>query len=294
MDSATTRRLAFIRYIYTVGIAQSRQPEPMSAVCVLSFHDSIELFLQLSSEVLNVGSNQPGFLGYWDILSKKTSTPVSQKESMRRLNKSRVALKHHGTLPSRLDIEAFRASVSSFFAENTPLIFGVDLDSVSLVDLIVADGARNALRDAQTELDSGNLLECLDQCAVSFAKLVDDYEDRKSSQYGQSPFFFGRDMHSLDSFSMGIRGDIGRFVDQVKESIDAMQSAIRILSLGLDYRQFIKFDLYTPTVYHTLSGTGMMRHRGSSEVTQEECRFCIDFVIDSALQLQDNDYTLPQ
>ena len=264
----------------------------MSSVSVLSFHDCVELFLQLASEVLDTGARQPSFMDYWDLLSTKTATPVTQKESMRRLNRSRVALKHHGTMPSRLDIESFRASVTSFFAENTPLIFGVDFDSISLTDLVACDESRIALQDAAAKLNAGELLECLDQCAIAFEKLIVDYEDRKKSQYGKSPFYFGREMRFLDSFFMKIQGDLGRFVDQVKESIEAMQSAIRILSLGLDYRQFIKFNLYTPTVYHSSAGMGLLRTSRSSQITRDECRFCIDFVINSALELQDMDYTL--
>jgi len=41
------------------------------------------------------------------------------------MNKARVALKHHGTFPSRLDIESFRASTASLSEDNTPLVFGV-------------------------------------------------------------------------------------------------------------------------------------------------------------------------
>lgn len=55
---------------------------------------------------------------------------------MKRLNKARVQLKHYGTSPSKLDIEAFRATVTNFFDENTPKIFGIDFSSVSLVDLV--------------------------------------------------------------------------------------------------------------------------------------------------------------
>ncbi|HBX87013.1 MAG TPA: hypothetical protein DEG09_00170 [Marinilabiliaceae bacterium] len=94
------QRLAFIKYLYTVAVEQSKQPEPLSSSSILSFHNSIELFLQLASEYLDVGSKSPGFMDYWELLEPKlTEGGLTQKESMRRLNKARVALKHHGTLP---------------------------------------------------------------------------------------------------------------------------------------------------------------------------------------------------
>jgi len=53
---------------------------------------------------------------YWDLnlikqglQKKEMEGELTQKESMRRLNRARVALKHHGTMPSKLDIEVSAA-----------------------------------------------------------------------------------------------------------------------------------------------------------------------------------------
>lgn len=98
---STLQRLSFAKYLYTLAIEQSRLPEIQAAASVLTFHDSIEFFLQIASEHLNAGKGQPSFLDYWDILSPKiTGAGLPQKESMRRLNKARVSLKHSGTFPS--------------------------------------------------------------------------------------------------------------------------------------------------------------------------------------------------
>src|SRR5436309_12583636 len=69
VDPTTLSRLAFIRYLYTVGLQQSGQPEPLNSSAILTLHDSVELFLQLASEFLNAHpkANQD-FNGYWDIL----------------------------------------------------------------------------------------------------------------------------------------------------------------------------------------------------------------------------------
>jgi len=122
LDHTVVKRLAFTKYLYQTAVAQSRAPSPLSCASLLTMHDAVELFLQLASEHLNAGSGHPGFMDYWDILNKKLDpNELEQKESMRRLNKARVALKHHGTFPSDLDIEAFRASVTAFFKGFIPL-----------------------------------------------------------------------------------------------------------------------------------------------------------------------------
>jgi hypothetical protein len=45
-----TRRLAFVRYLYDLAAEQSRKPEPMAMAAVLTWHDAVEMFLQIVAE----------------------------------------------------------------------------------------------------------------------------------------------------------------------------------------------------------------------------------------------------
>ncbi len=293
LAESTMQRLAFIRYLYSIAVEQSQQPEPLGAASILTFHDSIELFLQLASEHLNVGTKRPGFMNYWDLLEPKLPTGgLAQRESMRRLNKSRVALKHHGTFPSKLDIEAFRASATNFFEENAPLVFGIEFSSISMVNLVKCAEARSSLEGASKLIEEGKAEDALDKIAIAFAQLIDDYENRKRTRFGRSPFFFGESLTFESSFFMGIRDHkFAGFVDKVKDSLEAMQSAMKILSLGLDYRRYVKFRLLTPFVTRVLNGDyALSRSRRDEPRSIEECHFCNDFVIESAIHLQDFDF----
>lgn len=200
-----TRRLAFIKYLVTIGNQQVKQPEPLASAALLTFHDAVELFLQLTSEHVNAGSSQPNFMDYWGLINPKlVPDELPQRESMRRMNKARVALKHHGTLPSRFDLEDFNASVNRFFEQSTPLVFGVSLDSVSLVDFVACDEAKASLQQATAALEAGDLRKGIEACAEAFDDLISDYEKRKQGRFGQSPFFFGESLSFLSSSDMGI------------------------------------------------------------------------------------------
>ena len=199
------RRLAFVKYLYQLGIGQSRSPEPFAAAALLTFHDAIELFLQLASEYCNVGKGHPAFLEYWDFINPKLEGgELAQKESMRRLNKARVALKHHGTLPSKLDLEAFRAATVGFFADNTPLVFGVELAEVSMVEFVQPEKARNHLAMAQQATKESELEVARENVALAFYFMVSDYEDRKRYGFYRSPFDFGEGTGLRSSFSLGL------------------------------------------------------------------------------------------
>lgn len=296
LDHNDIRRLAFIKHLLGMAVSQSRAPEPLSSASLLTFHDAVELFLQLASEHLNAGGERLNFMEYWGAI-KQSGKELSQQESMRRLNKARVALKHHGNLPSRLDIEAFRASATSFFEENTPNIFGITLSEVSLVEFVQPEKAREMLKEAQTALERNEVGLAIEQIAISFVIMVDDYEARKRNSFGRSPFFFGKDLAFHDSFFMGLKGNgrefdkLGEFVDRVKDSIEAIQEAVKMMALGIDYRRYSRFKLLTPPVtkWPTI---GVKRERSTAQVTREDADFCFDFVIEMALTLLEFDYSV--
>lgn len=301
IDPSVIRRLAFIRYLFGLGVGQSRAPEPLASASLLTFHDSVELFLLVASEHLNVGAAQLSFMDYWAQLSQKlpNGCELPQKEAMRRLNKSRVALKHHGTLPSKLDVDAFRAATGAFFLDSTPLVFGKSFDEISRTEFVTPDPARDKLKAAEQELDSDDLKSALCNIAIAFAEIINDYEDRKRGQYGDSPFFFGHDLTFQNSFFMGLDRAglpqrLGEFADRVKESIDMMQDAIRMLALGLDYRRYSRFQLHAPYVTRMPSGSyHVQRDSRGSIAKKEDVRFCIDFVIETAVHLREFDYDVP-
>lgn len=289
----TVRRLSLIKYLFEVGVQRSYQPEPANATSVLTLHDSVELFLQLACEHSGIFAGDTGFMEYWEVLKDELQADLPQAESMRRLNKSRVDLKHHGILPSKLDIEGFRASASNFFKESTPMIFSIEFESLSLVDLVSSQEVRVTLREAKKQFDAGQTEEASEKIALAFVQVVNDYENKKKSEFGSSPFFFGEDMTFESSFARGI-DDLYRFAEKVSRSLQAIQSAMKILSLGIDYRRYSRFRLLTPTVRQASDGTSHFYSTRTTKMTREEFDFSLDFVVSSALRLQEFDYELPR
>jgi len=310
-DESFIQRLAFIRYLYSMAVEQSRQPEPIGAVSILTFHDSVELFLQLAYQHLNVGTekNIP-FMKYFDVMEPKLAgAKLVQKVSMGRLNNARVSLKHHGTLPATQSIEEFRASVTNFFEENTPLVFGLEFGSISMANLVKCAEARSSLEEANRLIQEGKTNDAMDKIALAFAQLVGDYEERGRTRYGHSPFNFGESLTFESAFLMGIDDrNLGKFVDKVKDSIEALRTAVKSLSLGLDYRRHVKFRRLTPHVIRFIGGDRyevvnigrnevlslsigdhqeVVKLGRSEPLSIEECRFCYDFVIESAIRLQE-------
>jgi len=173
----------------------------------------------------------------------------------------------------------------------------VNFSEISLIELVKCQNAKSTLKESQQMLSENKLDEALDKVAIAFEQLIDDYEVRKTDEWGRSPFFFGRRMDFLSSFFMDIpRGNkLADFIDRVKESIEAIQESVKILSLGLDYRRYAKFRLLTPIVQRTQGSGGInyVAQRVSNvNPTKEAVHFCINFVVESAVTLQEFDFDI--
>jgi hypothetical protein len=230
------------------------------------------------------------FMEYFELVELPNGQTLSEKESVRRLNNARVALKHDGILPPKFEIDALRASVTSFFETNTRLAFGLEFRSVSMLNLVQCKEAKASLDEADKLIVEDKYEDALDKIAVAFNQLIDDYEDRKRTQFGQSPFFFGEPVGFV-STSLRESGDLEAFADSVSSSIEEIQEALRLLSLGLDYRRYARFRLLTPHILRIPGGPyRIQRVERAKTLSSQDCRFCYDFVIESALHLQEFDF----
>lgn len=287
------QRLSFIRYLYGVAIEQSMQPEPFAAASVLTFHDSVELFLQLAAESKGIKTTELNFMQYWDMLKPHIqNSELSQKEAMRRLNKVRVDLKHIGILPSILVIESLRANTTSFFEENTPILFGIEFRNISMTYLIQDSTVKSLLDEALSFLEQGARAKAIDNIALAFAELMLAYRTSKFAQYHRSLINFGRFLPRLFPTPPNTDSKIIDYLEKVAESVEELREALVIVSLGLDYQQYSKFKRLTPYVvlysgsehYTVLSPTNE-----DAVPSLENCQFCFDFVVASAIRIQSFD-----
>jgi hypothetical protein len=280
-----------------MGLEQSKQVETLSAFSILSFHDSIEMCLKLFAEHKDINSIKFGFMEYWNHLPSLTL-----KESMLNLNKRRVNIKHHGLLPSKSDIEISRINTTDFFNQNVFNQLGVNFNDISLLTLINYENVRNFLEEAQLALNNNEIEICIEKSAFAFNELLYTYEVSKTNLFRNSPFFFGEDLTFNSSFHMGIGRNnndsegkiLAEFVDKVRNSIVGMQKAIKIISFGLDYKRYVKFKLLTPIVTRTVSGNQISELINKKKWTIENCQYCIDFVLDSSLKLQEFDFDIQE
>jgi len=280
------RRLVFIKYLYKLGVDQSIKSEPMCCISILTFHDAVELFLQLTSEYLNVGKSEIHFMEYFDLISNKIEgKDLSQKESIRRLNTARVSLKHHGNLPSKFDVDNFNTSVTNFFVENTSLIFKLEFEEISLLDLIILfKNTKESLLQATALIKKKDYINALQKITIAFEQLKSDF--RKNS-----PIKFHREHFSttgINGSSNNMNQEIVNHINDLNSALLDIENIVLLLVMGVNYKKYIKFECITPTTYQTLNGNYHFQTGPNYEknVNIKNVQYCFDFVLESAIILQ--------
>jgi hypothetical protein len=277
-------RLSFIKYLYTFAIEQSYKPEPFGSISILIFHDAIESFnilaLEYKADILKEINyirkkpTDPNFMEYWDILQ------LTQKESINRFNKARVNFKHHGNLPSKLDIESFRASITNFFEENTQSIFNINFSDLSLIDLIESDETRINLKEAEKLLKENNTKESILKSAIAFSKMIRD-SSAFDIKFGESLRLFSNFRIGHDNESQELRN----YLNKLKKSIESIQVVLRYTLIGIDYRKYLKYLSIIPDLQWLADGSYNV-YWDMKEYAREDAEYCINFVIESAVIIQ--------
>lgn len=295
VNAQIIKRLAFIKYLYQFAREQSKLSPPQNYLSVLMFHDSVELFLSLSAEILNISvKSSIKFLEYWTEIKRLSGKELTQKSSMDKLNRARVSLKHKGLYPNLDDIERFRVNTQIFFEENFPIVFEIQFDEISLLDFIQDEEVKVILKDAQDFFENEQYKEALECIGIAFYVLLENYKESKRT-YGKSPFDVGEDLaHIGHFFSYDEDWDSRKVIETVK----IMQAILKPLIFNLDYRKYIKFRMFTPdNIFIGGSHYGKynfiwLADREKLNFKKEQVEYCFNFVIESAITLQQFDFEI--
>src|SRR3989344_3747771 len=273
------QRLAFVKYLIHQGNMETSNTEPLSSVSILNYHDALEFAFDLILTDKGISMNGLSFMQYFDKVNEwlrnNGKTEISLRPSLEKLKDRRVNLKHKGIFPSKTDIEESRITANNLFEELCKNVYGLDIKDISLVELMNNTRVKSFIKEAMDKYPTDQK-EPIEKISLAFEFLLRDYEYSKADFLSRSPFYFGKDMTFLSSFYMNLKsGDkLAEFVDKTKESIEAMQKAVKILAFGLDYKKYIKFRLIIPEPIWFIGGDMPKVHLSQNpQISQQEFDF---------------------
>lgn len=277
------RRMAHVRYLHQLGIDQAKLPDPQASVSVLLLHDAVESFLALVGDHVGVAPRE--FEKYWPEIKKNLpgETGLPLQAGMFRLNKVRVALKHYGAQPNLETIEQLVVDTATFLAASTQLVFDADYSSITMVDLIGQDLPHQLAHEAEAAMTNGDITTGMKRLREAFDQLFAAHLP-VSVGLRRSDFSFGPMQREL-SFFPRTGTDLDDVVKRLVEAVHPIQEGMRLVSLGLDYSEFLRFDRLTPQYSSNYRGGIRWTAPQGYAPDQEAFDFCMQFVVKAALRL---------
>ncbi|WP_155830379.1 hypothetical protein [Glycomyces tenuis] len=273
------RRMAHARYLHQLAVDQAKLPDPQASVSILLLHDAVESFLALAGEHVGVAPRE--FDKYWtDFQARGIDLPI--RAGMSRLNKVRVNLKHYGAHPSLTTIQQLISDAGTFLAEGARLVFNVEYESISMVDLVSQPLPHELAEEAEAAVASGDIVTGMMRLREAFEQLFAAHQPAAYVQ--RSVFSFGPKLTfpSAAADDLDLEDDFMSIIDVVQP----LQIAVRLAVLSIDYTAYLRFDLLTPqndkpyvhALYHWAAPSGYAP-------TQEDFDFCMQFVVTASLRL---------
>lgn len=285
MNELTARRLAVIRHLFEKGKALSLEGEPLNGLCLLPFHDSVEMFMKLCADEKNVViKHDTKFKDYFDNIPA-----LQDKAQMLSLNARRVSLKHHGQMPSSLDVELSRANVIDFYEHNVPVFFGCKIEEVSLEVLIPYKEVRDYLANYHKFMKENKYGEAQAQCQIAMKALLSAFlnqnERGHSLEHDGWPACNAKWLQNPH-----LEDKTDKCFDGLREDILNINEAIYIMNLGINYFKYGEFIDLGPKVNQWIGENpgeysydyyvGM-----ESLYSDETAAACYEFVIETAFKL---------
>lgn len=289
------KKLVLIKFLYTIAEEQSHQLGASAGFSILAFHDCVEMLLVLIAHKKHK-SDQDYFLQYWQVVPN-----LPYKGEMDNLNKVRVSLKHHAIFPNPDEIARCREDVKLFLTTCMDQYFKVDFDTLSLASLIAYDEVKKMIEEAEQYIKDESVYEALLKCKLAFIKLITIYDSDKK-QWFKSILDIGEDIDDGYKSVLKNNKEAEHWFKNVTNTTNAIRNTLKITSLGIDYKRYAFFNFLTPKLLYSRSPLGEEIYIPDSKTTFESeksvkldnCRFCVEFVVDSALKLQGLQYNLEQ
>lgn len=272
-------QLLIVKRLFLEAKNFAEQTDPIAAGIATSLlQDAVELYLWTLIKERNIQvKDNDGFLTYLQRLEEHGS-PVPYKARLLELNKARVNFKHYGNLPAPAEAVKHLHYVEDFLREAMKNDFAINLDELSLADLITDPDIQQCLRDAEHHLKADSFSEAAGELAkarnLAFKKMgrfmptvdskLDDADrafDEISHARGQRPFRYVRE-----------------YLGTLREA-----ALVAMLNLSLEDYGFLVGGL--PVAHQAMAGNWSVVHRRSN-YTETDCRKAITCLVNLCLRLQ--------
>lgn len=194
----------------------------------------------------------PPLIEYYEEIRNKAGIALDEKENMKRFNDVRRVFKHKGWIVSKSDIDTSKTNVLNIF-QNTLLVFGIDFESLSLIEFVECSVVKELLFEAQEDMKNLESTEAANKISAAFDYLINDYLNE----------IFGYDNNPTK---------------HMKEEEKANY-------FGLNYSDYLRFRKLVSTPFR-VNGIPLEKPSNTRQYIKKENQFCLNFTVGAAIKIQ--------
>lgn len=306
VSSDKIERLVFVKYLLTKSEETKDLERPLSSTAILTLHDSVECFLQLSYEQLSGKAKLSGNL-ILDTYSEKINEILDSKGQqliskafIKRINELRNQLKHTTIFIDKRNIQNLYSETEIFLTDFSKTIFDIDFMEISLVELISNEEIKTHLVNAENKIKSNLLQEAMFDIGKAFYEL-EYLGTTVQGKYGENILSKHHIVDYLIKYEVQIGGQepdrvLRENLKEIAEDVNRLQDEIhdlkKVVSLSVDLKKYLKFRNIMPYVTKIIRGdtrrtefwAPVEERKNKIEYSLDQVKFCFEFVINLALR----------
>jgi hypothetical protein len=294
------RRLVVLKQVFQSAIVLSRDTVDVSRIlAILQLDFCVETLLKIVASALGPATQFPGNpSGYFYKVAELQSKRYNQKSDFSRLFDEVVAIyrdpskgiskdipplrtemqylhelrndvQHQGTTPSPEDVLNKRALAESFLSSVIADVFDRKLEEIFLSDMVPHDQMRTLIREAELNLGLGKYKESCVASAKTFQilTLLEGALEYERAGYLSRPIQF----------------EISE-LEKIDRRIERLEDQMLTLSVGADYRRFLKFKERMPSISASADWSLNVHERENWNPTKEDAVEALDFVFSTVMK----------
>jgi hypothetical protein len=283
-DLITVRKIALAKQLYQHAVTQAAHDTLTARILsVISFDLATETLLRAAVASLDPSRTPAdGFSGLIQqlesLLVSASLGPLPDRGNVIHVHSIRNDAQHRARHPSKTEVSDARTYTRDFLNKATQLLWGLNIDAVSLVDLVSHQRLRDLLQDAERHFQAHEFVRTAEQAC---AALTLAYEYVEDSIVGRLPGFTGGfAMH--DAWGKPASQHDSR---EMLRAFERMRDTVLISALGLNYTDQARFRQLAGSVSFTMDGKAHP-HGAKQTLSEAEAEFVLAYAIGAVQQIE--------
>lgn len=283
-DAITIRKLALAKQLYQHAVTQASHDTLTARILsVLSFDLATETLMRAAVASLDPARTPAdGFASLIQQLDSLLGTAslgsLPDRGNVIHVHSIRNDAQHRARHPSKIEVSDARTYTRDFLSKATQLLWGLNIDAVSLVDLVSHPRLREFLQNAERHFQAREFTLTAEQACTA---LTLAYKYVENSIVGRLPNFAGGfAMH--DSWGKPARQHDSR---EMLQAFERMRDTLLISTLGLSYPDQVRFRHLAGSVDFTMNGKAHP-YGTKPNLSEAEAEFVLGHAIGAVQQIE--------